>query len=764
MRRPLLTILLLLLSLYPAPALGQSPELMARIHAAIEALDMQFRADQQTIARLGDELTISHHTFTGRIDPQAGTYSGTATSDVRTKLETRQLNLLLHAGFVVSAIVVESGGQRLETSFESHRFRSDELLENFLITFTEAELPDELNPDDLRGQGLHLQQLSIRLPRFSQAGQEYQVSVSYAGSYSLLDMEPFTGEAVYLNGANFWFPDVYGPISTFELTLEVPQDWHVWSQGKFLGETIKDGWRTARYKAEVRQGQIVVIAGPYQVERETRGGVEFASFLFPETAMKIADQPLMAKAEEYVEFFGGLVGPYPYESFAVIETNAHVGEGYPAFTLLGGHVINAHFLDPYSLGHEILHCWFGNWVHWGGEGGNWTEGLTYYLANLYYDEVQQGPEYARLARKKALEELSYAYRWAREEMPAINEFVTNHDPRYDAGGNQAVGYNQLGLLVHSWRRWLGDAAFFRMLQQFVREYGGKSASLADLTRLLFDALAAQGKARGEREAWVQQYMNTWYDQRGIPVFELEYYSMVPGAAGHDVSATVQIQHHTGGPRPPVQVRVGTAEGAVLHESWLASGAGHVDARLVVPGAAAWIEFDPDYDLLRWIPDAEKAPSLDHLRKAGRTAIVLAEHDFQVLAEGGVVPPLILAGPAQQILLRPEEADAESVQGHNLLLIGLAGEDDWMDALLPQGPSRELGEFDAVYRLIKDPASPAQCIGVALGKDHEALAGLVRRLSFYPMQSELGLKDGKIAHQARSESETSSLRAWLTGAE
>ena len=38
------------------------------------------------------------------------------------------------------------------------------------------------------------------------------------------------------------------------------------------------------------------------------------------------------------------------------------GLGMPSFTLLGSSVIKRHYVQPYALGHEIVHSWIGNAV------------------------------------------------------------------------------------------------------------------------------------------------------------------------------------------------------------------------------------------------------------------------------------------------------------------------------------------------------------------------------------------------------------------
>ena len=68
----------------------------------------------------------------------------------------------------------------------------------------------------------------------------------------------------------------------------------------------------------------------------------------------------------------------------------------PTFTLLGRNVVKLPFIVRTSLGHEILHQWFGNSVYIDSNKGNWAEGLTTYLADHFYaDQSGEGVDYRK---------------------------------------------------------------------------------------------------------------------------------------------------------------------------------------------------------------------------------------------------------------------------------------------------------------------------------------------------------------------------------
>ncbi len=69
-------------------------------------------------------------------------------------------------------------------------------------------------------------------------------------------------------------------------------------------------------------------------------------------------------------------------------------------------MIKRGYTQPYSLGHEIVHSWYGNSVLNDFSTGNWVEGLTTYMANYYFEELHSPPEKALSLRKRMFYEYS----------------------------------------------------------------------------------------------------------------------------------------------------------------------------------------------------------------------------------------------------------------------------------------------------------------------------------------------------------------------
>ena len=201
--------------------------------------------------------------------------------------------------------------------------------------------------------------------------------------------------------------------------------------------------------------------------------------------MKRSPNRYLESTARNLEMYRGLIGPYPYTKFSLVENFWETGYGMPSFTLLGPQIIRFPFILTSSYPHEILHNWWGNSVYVDYLTGNWCEGLTAYLADHLYKEQQgQGAEYRRDTLKKYRDFVGEAH-----DFP-LSEFRSRHSP-----ATEAVGYGKALMLFHMVRRQIGDDAFRAGLQRFYRENRGKRASFTDFRK----SMEAASKA-GSRTA------------------------------------------------------------------------------------------------------------------------------------------------------------------------------------------------------------------------------------------------------------------------
>ena len=121
-------------------------------------------------------------------------------------------------------------------------------------------------------------------------------------------------------------------------------------------------------------------AAPYVLDSlEVRPGLRVHTAFFPEERHLASSY--LESAAAFLRRFEREIGPYPYNHYVITANRLPTGLGLPTFTLLGRQVLRLPFIRETSLGHEILHSWFGNSVEVAIDQGNWCEGLTTFLAD-----------------------------------------------------------------------------------------------------------------------------------------------------------------------------------------------------------------------------------------------------------------------------------------------------------------------------------------------------------------------------------------------
>ncbi len=215
-------------------------------------------------------------------------------------------------------------------------------------------------------------------------------------------------------------------------------------------------------------------AGPYTIhKRQVRENLFVYTLFFAEDA-DLADGYLQAAAQ-YLRRYEREIGPYPYNHYVIVANRLPTGYGMPTFTLLGQTVLRLPFIKDTSLGHEIVHSWFGNSVEVDYGGGNWCEGLTAFLSDHAYRE-EQGEGIAD-RNDSVTRYLSYVHP---DSAIPLAAFTSASHRQAMAEAKRAVGYNRGALLFHELREKIGTPAFTEGLRRFYTANRDRAASWDDL--------------------------------------------------------------------------------------------------------------------------------------------------------------------------------------------------------------------------------------------------------------------------------------------
>jgi hypothetical protein len=421
---------------------------------------------------------VIHHSLKVRLDPYSSYIEIDDTIVFPSDVDRSALDFLLN-----SNLSIEANSGQIENLGDADSTRADGINSTGADTAEATRYQLSLSGSSNRAL-------------ISYKGNIYQAAAQDSAQYSQSFSETsgiITDLGVYLNGASLWVPNFSSGLITFDLQVEFlgeANEWTAISQGSATGE---NQWAESNPMEE-----IYLIAAQFTQYISQTDGIDMLVYLRnpdPNLAAKYLDA-----TERYLALYEPLLGDYPFDKFALIENFWETGYGMPSFTLLGQQIIRFPFIIDSSYPHEILHNWWGNGVYPDYESGNWSEGLTAYLADHLFQEMNGlGHEY----RKDNL--IRYKNYVAEGSDFPLREFISR-----DSAASQAVGYGKTLMLWHMLRLEIGDELFLAGLRQLYSQYKFQSIGFNEISQL-FSELVQQD---------LQPFFSQWVDRTGAPQFQV----------------------------------------------------------------------------------------------------------------------------------------------------------------------------------------------------------------------------------------------------
>lgn len=558
------------------------------------------------------------------------------------------------------------------------------------LAVQEVRTGDRIIPVDRRGDRLRLvvpeggEVVTIRyggrLPGFS------------AGTGLALD-----GEGAFLPGLGGWLPDPATAADeppSWRLSVRVPAPYAAVATGRLVEEGRDAAGYHAVFEEDRRVEEPSVFAGAWTIEERLAGPLRLRLYRHSEQS-GLADGYL-GLSEQAIADGITRIGAYPFDGFSIVSVPPPVGLGFPGLTAIGRAVLPLPFIRSQSLTHEIMHNWWGNGVRVG-EGGNWAEGLTTYMAD-YAAAQARGADAARAMRLDWLRD--YAALPAERDRPLTEFLSKTHD------ASQIVGYGKAAMLFHMLEAEIGRDAFDAGIRKFWSGYAFRNAGWSDLRRS-FEV--ASGRDLGG-------LFSQWLERRGAPMLTLT------DARADGDGVLLTLRQEADAPYAlPVPVRLETAAGVEDHVVRFDDR--QVSLRVPAKAAVRAVSVDPDFDLFRRLAPGEAPPILrDVTLRPGAERVIAADGDAAEAARtlagrlmdgagkegGGGAVPLLLVGT--------DAAVARELERRGLAPV----------------PAELAGRGSA--RVWVSRAADGRTALVVAGADAEALKALVRPLPHYGRQS------------------------------
>jgi hypothetical protein len=441
-----------------------------------------------------------------------------------------------------------------------------------------------------------------------------------------------------------WYPELLDSRPAYRITVSAPAGMIAVTAGRCLGHTTVNGKTVSDWEVDYPVQGLALSVGRYVLEEKPLGKATAATYLLPQNR-HLASSYLDATAG-YITLYSDLFGPYPFKKFAVVENFFPTGFAFPSYTLMGGSVLRLPFIVQTSLGHEIAHCWWGNGVYVDDAGGNWSEGLTTYVADYLYQEMKS----AEAGREYRLQRLRNFSTLVRPENDfALSRFQSRDDPV-----TKAIGYDKAAMVFHMIRRVIGEENFWGSLRDIYRDRLFQPTSWSDLQRAF--------EIRSKRS--LQNFFDQWVSRPGAPRFQLD--SVSAENRGNEWKTDGRIIQAKPYFSFPLTLKLDTDQKTITRSIAVSGPA--TSFELICDGSPLKLTADPEDDIMRWLYPSEIPPAVNTLKGAASVLTVLPDNLDPALEKAARTLVLSL-GLKHNKFVAENELSRQLLVENDILLIG-----------------------------------------------------------------------------------------------
>lgn len=286
-------------------------------------------------------------------------------------------------------------------------------------------------------------------------------------------------------------PEHYEVVATGELTEKriLPQKRNLWNYRCMIPLPIK----------------VQVIGAADMVFKELKSKYQFpiTSWVYVEDNSMITDLDV---AVDVAAFFEGLIGRYPYEKLANVQSTTMFGGMENAGNIFyDENAFTGKGSMEALIAHEIAHQWFGNsasetdWQHL------WlSEGFATYLTNIYMLE-KHGVDIFTSRMKKEREQVIQFYE--RQATPVVDSISTDLMSLLNPNSYQKGAW-----VLHMLRNKLGNKTFFDGIRAYYKKYALSNASTEDFKAIMEEVSGSD----------LDQFFSQWLYTAGHPLLKVDW--------------------------------------------------------------------------------------------------------------------------------------------------------------------------------------------------------------------------------------------------
>jgi aminopeptidase N len=400
-----------------------------------------------------------------------------------------------------NAIVYPQYDLSVSFNLKGHLVRGDAKIalpgpaEIFLEGFRITHMSFNSEPLSANAQG------SLRINRKGLLEIRYEKRITSSFEANPLSESAFGGsmisdKGIYLTGS--WYPRVSG-LAVYHLKALVPDGFQAISEADTITSLETEDGRLFSFSFPHPAQGIDLVADDYVQTRASFGDVDIYTYFFPRD--KDLAKKYIEYTKKYLEMDDEQLVPYAYKRFSIVENVFPTGLSMPTFTLIGAEILRLPFVLNESLGHEITHQWFGNYVYADFEKGNWLEAITNYMADYRYARLEgKGRQY----RKKVLVDYQ-SYVNSGNDFPLRKFYQRTGHP------SEAIGYGKGMMVFNMLENIVGRDIFYKSTRAFIDDHKWKIATWKDIERVF-------EKESSRRLDW---FFSQWLNRKGVPAVKVK---------------------------------------------------------------------------------------------------------------------------------------------------------------------------------------------------------------------------------------------------
>ena len=361
----------------------------------------------------------------------------------------------------------------------------------------------------------------IAVPHQKQPGDSISTRVRYRGFSRdglIIGKNTYGDRTIFADNwpdrAHLWLPSHDDPAdkATVAFHVEAPIDQQVVANGVLEKiDTLPYGNAMWHYRLDTPIPVYTMVVGIGRLVRTSLPDASCAHKCVPLTVWTYPQDSAYAvrgpfrRAGQMLDYFSGLIGPFPYTSLAHVESSTRFGGMENATAIFYDEkAYRDRKLGELLVAHETAHQWFGDavtardWPHL------WlSEGFATYLAALWKGHAEGDSAFRATMRTAAGEVLSSPA----SERPVVDTAQSDLMELLNTNSYQKGAW-----VLHQLRGLVGDSVFFGGLRRYYATYRDNTVLSADFARVM-------SQASGRDLEW---YFRQALMQPGYPVLDIRW--------------------------------------------------------------------------------------------------------------------------------------------------------------------------------------------------------------------------------------------------